>query len=152
MRGQHRFLRTKGGITSFAWVEVDATPQAQAGVAVAEELPEKPNTDAGEMNRRFVPDWVDAAVDGIKVAGQYMQSFRTVPMGWQLTLVKLVGTGIETRADAVRCAAAKATQAAMMAAYSWEAPPPPLEVVYKAGKWTIEPAAPSTVGVQGTAS
>jgi len=147
MKGQHRFLHVHNGITSFAHVEVLAAEGTGEGPAVVEDLPEHPRADEAEVNRRTAGSWVDAACDGIHQAVAVAES-RGIPLhGWQFRLTRLLGTPVDTRADAVRCAALLATLAAL-------GPPATLpagKVVFDGRWWSVHFPFAVADAVQGTA-
>jgi hypothetical protein len=147
MRGHHRFLRTKNGLSSFAHVEVDLTTCATEPLAIIDALPETPNASQGEVNRCTAPAWVDAAVEGIRNAVGKAQSLGVPLDHEQVRLVKLLGTPADTRADAIQCAAALATWQAI--AEVWNVPT--LEVIFGHGAWSIQYPFALAGTVQGTA-
>src|ERR1700733_8843423 len=67
MRGHCRLVRTKAGVTAFARVWVEARSGGDA-VEVIDALPDQVNHHEGEVNRRTAPEWVEAALEGIRTA------------------------------------------------------------------------------------
>ncbi len=94
---QFRLLRTRDGVTHFARVAVEIA-RAPSGVAVA----------AG-AGLEAPGEWLEAALRGAGAAAE-----RLAPGGGVLVRVVLVeGTHVDTREDAVECAAALAVWGAL---------------------------------------
>ena len=104
MKGCYRFLRTRGGKCSFARVWVDVQPGGQI-LDVRDALPEQVDREAGEVNRGSAPTWVVAALEGIRATLVHAQQGGILATGGRAILCKLVGSVIDTREDAIRCAA-----------------------------------------------
>ena len=136
MKGQSRFLKTEAGISYFArvWVEAEV---AGTGVQVENALPEITEAGSGEVNRNSAQDWVDAALDGMRAAGEFARGSNGSNGGHRLKLTRLVGTDVDTRADVVRCAAALAAWQALGVAAN--APEPQFD----GREWTLAFPAPT---------
>ncbi|MFO0807654.1 MAG: hypothetical protein U0746_03440 [Gemmataceae bacterium] len=130
MIGRHKFRRIRGGVASFAEVWVDVSP-APGLPQVEDGLPAAPDTDAGEVNARIDPTWVNAALAGVRTA----LAARAATNGgtaYRAVLVRVVGTAADTLPDAVSCAAGLAT---------WEAlgsPEPRPTPVHDGTAWTLD--------------
>ena len=85
MKGQHRFLHIRNGVTSFAHVEVEAGPGYKEGLAVVDELPENPDAGEGEVNWQTASTWVDAAIDGMQQALAMAHSVGSPLEAWQFS-------------------------------------------------------------------
>lgn len=112
MRGHYRFLQTKKGRCYFARVWVDVQPGGEK-IELVDALPECADLDAGEVNRRTAPNWVAAAIEGIRATLNYARQIGVLATGCHVTLEKLQGSAIDTREDTVRCAAGLAVWQAL---------------------------------------
>ena len=137
MTGHCRFLKTETGITFFARVWVDAE-SAGSGIELENALPEATETGSGEVGRKSEPSWVEAALDGMRDAGESAASGSPTGVGYRLRLIRLVGTAVDTRPGAVRCAAALAAWEAM----GLESSPP--EPRFDGLDWTLVFPAPTS--------
>src|SRR5439155_110972 len=70
MKSCYRFLRTKGGKSSFARVWLDIEPGGDT-VEVVDALPERVDWEAGEVNRQSAAGWVAAALESIRATLTY---------------------------------------------------------------------------------
>ncbi|MEZ4449988.1 MAG: hypothetical protein R3B09_10960 [Nannocystaceae bacterium] len=120
MNARRRFLQTRSGVTAFAEVEVRLVPAA-APAAV-----DRLDPAAGAC----APSWIAAALRGaLRVAEALVARGRIAAV--EVQLVSLRGSPVDTREDAVECAAALAV---------WEAAAildPPPEPVFAAGRWSL---------------
>jgi hypothetical protein len=98
MRGQHRFLQTHNGITSFAHAEVQATSASVE--EIVDRLPKDPNAAEGEVNRQSAAALVDVALDGIHDAVAHARVLGVALDNQQLAVVKLLGAQTDTSEDA----------------------------------------------------
>jgi hypothetical protein len=112
MKGQYRFLRTTDGKSRFARVCVDVQPGGET-TEVVDALPERVDSDAGEINQRTAPTWVAAALEGIRATLTYARQVGVLSTGCRVALEKVVGTVTDTREDTVRCAAGLAVWQAL---------------------------------------
>jgi hypothetical protein len=134
MKGNYRFLATRDGRTSFAYVEIEASKHTAQPADIAEELCAIPNTDDGEVNRKSAPSWIDAAIRGIENALAFVQSCGVSLNGWHIRLMKVSGTPVDTREDAVECAAALATVNLMAKTATLPAP----QIAFDGGHWVVQ--------------
>jgi hypothetical protein len=104
MRGHYRFLQTKRGKCYFAQVWVNVQPGGETFEAV-DALPERVDSDQGEVNLRTAPTWVTAALEGIRATLPHARQTGVLATGCLVVLEKLVGSVIDTREDTIRCAA-----------------------------------------------
>lgn len=104
MRGHCRFLRTKGGASYFAQVEVEVQPVGQE-LEIVYSLPEQVDFGEGEVNWETARSWVEAGLEGARDALTFARDAGVLRAGCRVELVKVVGTPADTREDVVRCAA-----------------------------------------------
>jgi hypothetical protein len=134
MKTQHRFLRVHHGIPSFASVEIEASQNSPNGFQITEQLSDHPHVDAGEINRASEATWVDAALSGIRDTATVAQSCGVSLAAWHISLLKVVGTTMDTREDAVRCAAMLATMEAIASAGTL----PAGTVIHDGSQWLVQ--------------
>jgi hypothetical protein len=130
MKGYYRFLRTRRGKCSFACVWVDVEFGGES-LTAEDALPEQVDREAGEYNQRSAPTWVAAALEGIQAALAHARQVGIVANGCRVTLCKLVGSVIDTREDAIRCAAGLAVWDAL------GAPPCAPEAEFDGQSWRL---------------
>lgn len=138
MKGQCRFLRVQSGITHFARVQVQVHPGDDV-LEIEDGLPESIDPGKGEVNRQANPTWVDAALNGIREAVQLGQQQGAIHTGCRVVLTRLVGTAVDTRPDAVFCAAGLAI---------WDAlgnPSPALQAYFDGEHWNLMLPTPDPV-------
>jgi hypothetical protein len=115
--GRYRFLKTRGGITGFASVTVESTPAPELTVS---------------WDPRIAPnlyrDYGTAAREGVTAAFRAHQKRGGLPQ--QVQISELLETVVDTRPDAVRCAAGIA------AWKSWGWPESDVTILNQEGEWT----------------
>ena len=102
----YRFLKVKDGVASFAEATV-AFKSKLGGVLSISDSIENPNPNAGEVDSATEPEWVAAAISGMRSMARHLGQETTGP--GELHLISLVGTTCDTTEDAVSVAAALAT-------------------------------------------
>ncbi len=131
MRGEHRFLRTKSGVSYFARVEVEIVT-GETNSEVEDALPDNVDTNAGEVNSRVQPSWVQAALEGIRAAMDRTGQNGSAHGHYHASLIRLQGTISDTREDVIRCAAGLAAWKALGS----EGPAP--ETAFDGKHWVLE--------------
>jgi hypothetical protein len=145
MRDQYRFLRTKAERCYFARVGLEVPPGGDT-VEVVDALPARADTDQGEVNRLTAPAWVAGAMNGIRTTLTHAQETGVLVTGCRVTLNRLLGTAVDTRADVVRCAAGLA---------AWDAlgdPDPGPVAAFDGQRWNLIFPARVPNPVQGMSS
>ena len=107
MTSTYRFRRVKNGVCHFAAIELDIRMGGDE-IAIVDALSPTVNRDDGEVTGATHPSWVKAALDGIKDAVESAEQLGALTTGCSVELRRLVGTDVDTREDAIRCAAAEA--------------------------------------------
>lgn len=118
VKGTHRFLQTRNGVTAFAQVGIVATPDQRGAVLWATEL-------------EALREVHGAAVDmGIQLAVQAHRGMGGASHRFEV--VELMETAVDSRPDAVRCAAALAAWRSLGHDES------DASVVFEDGAWKVE--------------
>lgn len=104
MRGEYRFLRHRGGIASVARVTVELHPDSAWSVSWEKLVSDSPSYPPRVFYR-------SAAEEGVMLAAREHERRGGEP--YQVHIVQVVEWPADTRADAVRCAAALATWGAL---------------------------------------
>ena len=130
MQSEYKLLIVKDKWCHFSCVAIEATIE-KSQIKVAEEIKEPMDSGKGEVNRKYYPDWIDAALEGAQLCAQTLVQQRRIS-GCQITLIRVMGTDCDTIAEDVFCAAALAT---------WQALLPDTAVPtidFTDGKWRIQ--------------
>jgi hypothetical protein len=130
MKGKGRFLKTRGGRTYFAAVDVEVN-ESSGGIRVIESLgPADPAN--GVISREMEPAWVEAAMRGAQDIASRLAGDHILAHGCRIDVKRICGTLVDTSEDVVACAAGLATWQAICGE-SREAPIP----VFEDGRWTL---------------
>jgi hypothetical protein len=82
-------------------------------IEVGDGLPRITSPDKAKMNYQFAPDWVTAALEGIRESLVQARQAGVLTTGCRAVLEELLGTLLDTREDVVRCAAGLAVWEAL---------------------------------------
>jgi hypothetical protein len=121
---EHKFLRTKNGVTSFAAVGVSSRPSDELTIVWS---------DAASGLRGA---YETAAEEGVQLAAREHQRRGGQPQS--VEIASIVETPVDTRSDAVRCAAALA------AWKSWGHLEAEASVMFEDGAWKVTFASAQT--------
>lgn len=108
MLGEFKFLKSKEGRTNFAKVTVRVTKSEEKNCVIAN-IGEKVDWERGEVNMTSDPAWVKAALEGASEALHFAERSRRINDHYLVEITRVVGLLVDTKEDAVKCAAALAT-------------------------------------------
>lgn len=111
MQSEYRLLKSIDGKCRFARVTVEAE-LLEEGIEVTETLLQPTSDTAGEVDREYYADWIDAALRGATLtATTFVQSGQL--SGCRVVIRCVMGNLVDTTHSDIICAAALATWQAL---------------------------------------
>lgn len=97
---EYRLMKSGKCGMNFAKVTIDVIAK-EGGTKVSDKT-ENENPDDGKFDSTSAPDWVEAAVEGARLAGKMLEPHKG---SHEIAVLKIVGTISDTTVESVKCAA-----------------------------------------------